>query len=125
MREKQFLFLDGAKSSKAGLALARSHAMKGKNTGRKLSEPRKSRTAGSSTRPEKTHPYGARAAAREIIARESGDGYPIEQGRYLGNILVTFQFPIELGPSSLNIISKCKQIRNTYRALIVRERFFF
>jgi len=99
--EKTFQFVDSsAKVDRVTRKLMRSHVMKGKNAGKTVH--RRSRLelgAGRTPCGDASLPNGARKRNAEELG-------PV--ARNLGNVLRTFQFPVELGESSLKIINQCK-----------------
>jgi hypothetical protein len=100
--EKTFQFVDSsAKVDRVTRKLIRSHVMKGKNAGKTVH--RRSRLelgAGRTPCGDASLPNGE---ARKRNAEELG---PV--ARNLGNVLRTFQFPVELSENSLKIINQCK-----------------
>jgi hypothetical protein len=108
-RQREFHFIDVSNTDRTCLALARRHAMKGKNSGRKLHRRRsKPGARGGPDIPEYAYRYDSQHGTKNYTARQHRVTYPIDMAHHLGNILVTFPFPIELTPGSLHIISTCK-----------------
>jgi hypothetical protein len=100
--EKTFKFVDSsAKVDRVTRKLMRSHVMKGKNAGKTVH--RRSRFELSAGRTPCSDACFPNEEARKRNAEELG---PV--ARNLGNVLRTFQFPVELSESSLKSIDQCK-----------------
>jgi hypothetical protein len=86
----------------------RSHVMKGKNAGKTFH--RASRLDLARQRP--CHYTGllrtSRAPNEDETSADSRSLCPITIPRNIGNVLLTFSFPLELTPDSLKIINQCK-----------------
>lgn len=100
--EKTFKFVDSsAKVDRVTRKLMRSHVMRGKNAGKTVH--RRSRFELSAGRTPCGDASFPNEEARKRNAEELG---PV--ARNLGNVLRTFQFPVELSESSLKSIDQCK-----------------
>jgi len=99
--EKAFQFVDSsAKVDRVTRKLMRSHVMKGKNAGKTVH--RRSRLELGAGRT----PCDDASFQNETRKRNSEELGPVP--RNLGNVLRTFQFPVELSESSLKNIDQCK-----------------
>lgn len=86
----------------------RSHVMKGKNAGKTFHRPSRLDLA----RPRPYHYTTllrtSRATNEEETSADSRGLCPITIARNLGNVFLTFSFPLELTPDSLKVIDQCK-----------------
>ncbi len=100
--KKTVQFVDNsAKVDRVTRKLMRSHVMKGKNSG-KIVHRRSRLELGAGWTPCDDASFPSEEA-RKLEGEELGT-----VARNLGNVLRTFQFPVELSESSLKCIGQCK-----------------